>query len=162
MADVGGAAAACSCCVNPEIYLVIALAAGGCTPALATPVSTDPATPPIPGGAATTVAAPGRSNVLVEESVGTDRERARAAAARVRNRIDECQLGSAGVVHARVTPDPDGDGVRISLRRGRPLLTAERDCVMAALESVEIDDLGSQASPSNRPLDTYVLLRVEW
>jgi hypothetical protein len=33
---------------------------------------------------------------------------------------------------------------------------------MAALESVEIDDLGSQASPSNRPLDTYVLLRVEW
>jgi hypothetical protein len=100
--------------------------------------------------------------VVVEESFGTDGEQARTAAARVRTRIEECELGGTGAMQVRVSQDPSGDGLRFTIGRGPPLRSAERQCVMAALQTLDVDESSAQTSPSNRAGDAYVLLRVEW
>jgi hypothetical protein len=64
--------------------------------------------------------------VVVEESFGTDGEQARTAAARVRARIEECELGGTGAMQVRVSQDPSRDGLRVTIGRGPPLPSAER------------------------------------
>jgi len=51
---------------------------------------------------------------------------------------------------------------RIAIRPGRSLRVEQRRCVLEALSTVDIDDLQSRASPSERASGFAVTLRVEW
>jgi hypothetical protein len=104
--------------------------------------------------------------LLVEESVGAETARVRAALAAAEPRVGECVPGSGGVIRLRVASGPDGARFTIERsslvgRRSR-LGPRQRRCVLEALSTVDVPSATADASPSARPSGFTALFRIEW
>ena len=145
-------------------WLALAALVSGCAVEPATPA---PVTPEgaYEGPAATTAARPGGTpaksqRVVVEQGEGEEAVRAQQVFAPLPKRIEECAAGATGAVTVRIVGE--GEATRVDAATGRSLQGATRRCVIEALSTVDLDDLPSRSSPSNRPSGYTVLLRGEF
>jgi hypothetical protein len=54
------------------------------------------------------------------------------------------------------------ESTRIDLERSAMIGTSAGRCALEALSTVDVDDLGSRASPSDRASGFSALLRIDW
>jgi hypothetical protein len=155
--------------MRPSVFAVaIALLGAGCVPraleqpvaerpepktAIATPVDAIPLAMPKP----TPSLAP---RLVVERVEGADPHQMQQAFAQIRQHVKDCAPRSATVLHMRL--QSSDEAVRITFEPGLEASPELRRCVLEALSTVDLDDMGSRANPSQRPSGFTALLRVEW
>jgi len=99
--------------------------------------------------------------VDVEDASGKPQKGPAAALAPLRERMKECTAGRAGVVRVRIKTDKNRTSMDIE--PGSSLDGSTHRCVMETLSTIDVDDVLSRGSPSERPPAGFTsIMRVEW
>jgi hypothetical protein len=100
------------------------------------------------------------SGVFIESVEGAEVARARATFAPVVRSVQECRPGSGGVLRVQIRSA--GEQTRYTLLPGSTLGPLGGRCALEVLSTVNLADVQSRASPSNRPTGFTALIRIEW
>ncbi|HEX7600695.1 MAG TPA: hypothetical protein VF316_03780 [Polyangiaceae bacterium] len=131
-----------------------------------------PASPPVAPPSATAAAAQasaallhGRHTTLgprvdLDDVEGIDPSSAKAAFQSTAVAMRACQPGSGGAVRIRVIHEKGS--TRMHVEDSSSVDGATRHCVLEALSTVDVADVASQASPSNRVSGFSSLVTVGW
>lgn len=99
--------------------------------------------------------------VEVEDASGKPRKGPDIGLAPVREQMKECVGGKTGVVRVRIKSEKNRTSMDIE--PGSSLTDTAHRCVLETLSTVDVDDVLSRGSPSNRPSSGFTsVLRVEW
>lgn len=130
--------------------------------ATSTAPTSPPETPAEPAfGPRAIPADPRLPTVDVEDASGKPRKGPEAALSPVRKQMKECVGGKTGVVRVRVTSSKNRTSMAIE--PGSGMTDASNRCVLETLSTIDVDDVLSQGSPSDRPPSGFTsVLRVEW
>lgn len=100
-------------------------------------------------------------SVLVEDVRGSNIDYAREVFAPTQKNIrKECLAGSTGAIRVRIKSDKDT--TKMLIEPGSSLDGASRKCVLEALSTVDIDEILSRGSPSDRASGFSSVIKVEW
>jgi hypothetical protein len=98
--------------------------------------------------------------LVVEHVEAADKRQVQRVFSAAAAHIKECSPHNATILHVRL--QGDDAAVRITLEPGLGVNAELRRCVLEALSTVDVDDLASRATLSNRASGFTALLRVEW
>ena len=100
-------------------------------------------------------------SVLVEDVRGSNIDYAREVFAPTQKNIKkECLAGTTGAIRVRIKAD--NDTTKMLVEPGSSLDGASRKCVLEALSTVDIDEILSRTSPSDRASGFSSVIKVEW
>lgn len=98
--------------------------------------------------------------VEVDDVAGADPLSATAAILPAAGSMKECRAGSGGAIRIRIKSDKGA--TKMHIEDSSSLDGAARRCVLEALSTVDIDDVASHGSPSDRPSGFSSLVTVAW